>query len=68
MATTRPETILGDTGLAVHPDDERYAAYVGKLALGTFLASQVDAVVEWQLAHPGSQWVEAERAIEAELA
>jgi HD-like signal output (HDOD) protein len=36
---------------------------VGKLALGTFLADQVDAVVEWQLAHPGSQWVEAERAI-----
>ena len=30
VATTRPETMLGDTGVAVHPDDERYAAIVGK--------------------------------------
>ncbi|WP_374514507.1 valine--tRNA ligase [Brevundimonas sp.] len=30
VATTRPETMLGDTGVAVHPDDERYAALVGK--------------------------------------
>lgn len=30
IATTRPETILGDTAVAVHPDDERYRAYVGK--------------------------------------
>jgi valyl-tRNA synthetase len=30
VATTRPETMLGDTALAVHPDDERYASVVGK--------------------------------------
>jgi valyl-tRNA synthetase len=30
VATTRPETMLGDTAVAVHPDDERYAALVGK--------------------------------------
>jgi valyl-tRNA synthetase len=30
VATTRPETMLGDTALMVHPDDERYAALVGK--------------------------------------
>ena len=30
IATTRPETLLGDTAVAVHPDDERYKAYVGK--------------------------------------
>jgi valyl-tRNA synthetase len=30
IATTRPETILGDGAVAVHPDDERYAAMVGK--------------------------------------
>ena len=30
VATTRPETMLGDTGVAVHPDDERYAALVGR--------------------------------------
>ena len=30
VATTRPETMLGDTGVAVHPDDERYTHLVGK--------------------------------------
>ena len=30
VATTRPETMLGDTGVAVHPDDERYEHLVGK--------------------------------------
>ncbi|HEX3010474.1 MAG TPA: valine--tRNA ligase [Syntrophomonadaceae bacterium] len=30
VATTRPETMLGDTGVAVHPDDHRYTALVGK--------------------------------------
>lgn len=30
VATTRPETMLADTGVAVHPDDERYAKLVGK--------------------------------------
>ena len=32
VATTRPETMLGDTGVAVHPDDERYKDIVGKYA------------------------------------
>jgi valyl-tRNA synthetase len=31
VATTRPETMLGDTGVAVHPDDERYRGLVGRL-------------------------------------
>ncbi len=30
VATTRPETMLGDTAVMVHPDDERYAAFIGK--------------------------------------
>ncbi|HAQ49261.1 MAG TPA: valine--tRNA ligase, partial [Glaciecola sp.] len=30
VATTRPETMLGDTAVAVHPDDERYQAFIGK--------------------------------------
>ena len=30
VATTRPETMLGDTAVAVHPDDERYRQYIGK--------------------------------------
>ncbi|HUP59210.1 MAG TPA: valine--tRNA ligase [Thermoanaerobaculia bacterium] len=33
VATTRPETMLGDTGVAVHPDDERYQDLIGKHAL-----------------------------------
>ncbi len=30
VATTRPETMLGDVAVAVHPDDERYAAFIGR--------------------------------------
>ena len=33
VATTRPETMLGDTAIAVHPDDERYRYLVGKHAI-----------------------------------
>lgn len=33
VATTRPETMLGDTGVAVHPDDERYQDLIGKNAV-----------------------------------
>ncbi len=32
VATTRPETMLGDTAVAVHPDDPRYQKYIGKTA------------------------------------
>lgn len=37
VATTRPETMLGDTGIAVHPKDERYKSFVGKKAKHPFL-------------------------------
>ena len=33
VATTRPETILGDTAVAVHPDDERYSHLIGRTAI-----------------------------------
>lgn len=33
VATTRPETMLGDTAVAVHPDDERYKNLIGKMAV-----------------------------------
>ena len=33
IATTRPETMLGDTGIAVNPKDDRYAHLVGKFAI-----------------------------------
>ena len=32
VATTRPETMLGDTGVAVHPEDERYQRFIGQTA------------------------------------
>ncbi|KAI9701638.1 MAG: valine--tRNA ligase [Bogoriella megaspora] len=37
VATTRPETMLGDTGIAVHPDDKRYKHLVGKNAKHPFV-------------------------------
>ncbi|KMU92557.1 valyl-tRNA synthetase [Coccidioides immitis H538.4] len=37
VATTRPETMLGDTGIAVHPDDKRYQKYIGKYAKHPFV-------------------------------
>ena len=33
VATTRPETLLGDTAIAVHPDDTRYQDFIGKTAI-----------------------------------
>ncbi|GAG99783.1 unnamed protein product, partial [marine sediment metagenome] len=33
VATTRPETMLGDTAIAVHPKDKRYKSYIGKTAI-----------------------------------
>ncbi|GKF44881.1 valine--tRNA ligase, chloroplastic/mitochondrial 2 isoform X1, partial [Tanacetum coccineum] len=33
IATTRPETLFGDTAVAVNPEDERYAKYIGKSAI-----------------------------------
>lgn len=36
VATTRPETMLGDSGVAVHPDDKRYTDFVGKFAKHPF--------------------------------
>jgi valyl-tRNA synthetase len=50
VATTRPETILGDTAVAVHPDDVRYKALVGRTVLIPFVNRPVpiiaDAVVD----------------------
>lgn len=37
VATTRPETILGDTAVAVHPQDERYKHLIGKHCVVPFV-------------------------------
>jgi valyl-tRNA synthetase len=46
VATTRPETILGDTAVAVHPDDERYRAAVGRQVLIPFVNRVVPIVAD----------------------
>lgn len=46
VATTRPETILGDTAVAVHPDDERYAAFVGQMALVPMLNREIPIIAD----------------------
>lgn len=37
VATTRLETMLGDVAIAVHPDDERYTSFIGKVSTYTIL-------------------------------
>ena len=46
VATTRPETILGDTAVAVHPDDERYRDLVGRWARVPFVERDVPIVAD----------------------
>jgi valyl-tRNA synthetase len=46
VATTRPETILGDTAVAVHPDDERYQAYIGQTALVPILKREIPIIAD----------------------
>jgi valyl-tRNA synthetase len=46
VATTRPETMLGDTGVAVHPDDERYAHLVGKTVVLPLLDREIPVVAD----------------------
>jgi len=44
VATTRPETILGDTAVAVHPEDERYAHLIGKMAFVPMLNREIPVI------------------------
>lgn len=46
IATTRPETMLGDTAIAVHPDDERYKAIVGKKAVVPLIGREIPIVAD----------------------
>ena len=46
VATTRPETMLGDTGIAVHPDDERYQKYIGKNAILPIVNKKIRIVAD----------------------
>lgn len=46
LATTRPETMLGDTAVAVHPDDERYKAFVGKTLILPLVGRRIPVVAD----------------------
>ncbi|MFN3352930.1 MAG: valine--tRNA ligase [Brevundimonas sp.] len=46
VATTRPETMLGDTGVAVHPDDARYAGLVGKSVILPITGRRIPIVAD----------------------
>jgi valyl-tRNA synthetase len=46
VATTRPETILGDTAVAVHPEDERYQKYIGKDVLVPILGRRIPVIAD----------------------
>src|SRR5699024_7663207 len=46
LATTRPETMLGDTAVAVHPEDERYAHLIGKTILLPLMNREIPIIAD----------------------
>jgi valyl-tRNA synthetase len=46
VATTRPETMLGDTAVAVHPDDERYKNLIGKVVLLPLVNKEIPIIAD----------------------
>ena len=46
VATTRPETMLGDTAVAVHPDDERYTHLIGKTVVLPIMNKEIPIVAD----------------------
>ena len=46
VATTRPETILGDTAVAVHPEDERYQKFIGKKVVVPMLGREIPVIAD----------------------
>jgi valyl-tRNA synthetase len=52
VATTRPETMLGDTAVAVHPDDERYKAMIGKNVRHPITGREFPIIADAELVDP----------------
>jgi valyl-tRNA synthetase len=46
VATTRPETMLGDTAVAVNPDDERYAGYAGRYVILPIVEKKIPIIAD----------------------
>lgn len=53
VATTRVETMLGDTAIAIHPDDARYTHLHGKFAVHPFNARRLPIICDGTLVDPG---------------
>jgi valyl-tRNA synthetase len=52
VATTRPETMLGDTAVAVHPDDERYRHLIGRAVRHPILGREIPVIADAELVDP----------------
>jgi valyl-tRNA synthetase len=46
VATTRPETMLGDTAIAVHPNDSRYQQWIGKMVTLPIMGRQIPIIAD----------------------
>lgn len=46
LATTRPETLLGDTAVAVNPSDERYADMIGKILILPLVGREIPVIAD----------------------
>ncbi len=51
LATTRPETMLGDTAVAVHPEDERYQHLIGKMLILPLVGREIPIVADTYVEH-----------------
>ncbi len=52
VATTRPETMLGDTAVAVHPEDERYRTLIGRTVRHPILEREIPIIADAELVDP----------------
>lgn len=52
VSTTRPETMLGDTAVAIHPDDPRYTAFHGKTVKHPFVDREIPIILDAELVDP----------------
>ncbi len=57
IATTRPETMLGDTGVAVHPDDPRYQHLIGKKVILPLVNKEIPIVADTYVDREFGTWV-----------
>ncbi len=46
VATTRPETILGDSAVAVHPEDERYQKFIGRMVIVPMIGREIPVIAD----------------------